>query len=158
MVHLKYNARFACSLLKVSKLEPFYIYTESRIQSPKSRVQSPVHVLAYTFFKKMHILIYIGRCVHHTHVIFLVSEKLALSSQNELQMLITGCHIGKPLWSTNMASPYKTFFKVAWKASTNNSKTSYRRDLRIGEVVYKFVSYNIPSSCLISLNGFEFIF
>ena len=25
-------------------------------------------------------------------------------------------------------------------------------------MVYKFVSYNIPSSCLISLNGFEFIF
>ena len=90
---------------------------ESRVQNPESRVQSPVHVLACVFFKKMHILIYIGRCVHHTHVIFLVSEKLALSSQNELQMfsLIPGRHIGKPLWSTNMASPYKTFFKLREK-------------------------------------------
>ena len=34
----------------------------------------------------------------------------------------------------------------------------YRTDLRIGEVIYEFVSYNIPSFWLISLNGFDFIF
>ena len=31
-------------------------------------------------------------------------------------------------------------FKVAWNSSTNNSKTMYRTDLRIGEVIYEFVS------------------
>ena len=87
---------------------------ESRVQNPESRVQSPVHVLAYVFFKKMHILIYIGICVHHTHVIFLVSVKLALSSQNELQMfsLITGRHIGKWLLRTKpFLSCVKSFNK-----------------------------------------------
>ena len=34
----------------------------------------------------------------------------------------------------------------------------YRTDLRISEVIYEFVSYNIPSFWLISLNGFDFIF
>ena len=48
-------------------------------------------------------------------------------------------------------------FEVAWNASTNNSQTSYRTDRRIGELVYKSVSYNNPSSCLFSLNGFKFI-
>ena len=48
-------------------------------------------------------------------------------------------------------------FEVAWNASTNNSQTSDRTDLRIGAVVYKSVSYNISSSCLFSLNGFKFI-
>ena len=34
----------------------------------------------------------------------------------------------------------------------------YGTDLRIGEVIFEFVSYNIPSFWLISLNGFDFIF
>ena len=34
----------------------------------------------------------------------------------------------------------------------------YRTDLRIGEVIYKRVSYNIQSFWLISLNGFDFVF
>ena len=42
--------------------------------------------------------------------------------------LITGRHIGGQLC------------KVAWNASTNNSETMYRTDLRIGEVVKRFVS------------------
>ena len=43
-------------------------------------------------------------------------------------------------------------------ASTKNSETMYRTDLSTGEVIYEFVSYNIPSFRLISLNSFDFIF
>lgn len=32
----------------------------------------------------------------------------------------------------------------------------YRTDLRIGEVIYEFVFYNMHSFWLISLNGFDF--
>ena len=34
----------------------------------------------------------------------------------------------------------------------------YRTDLSTGKVIYEFVSYNIPSFRLISLNSFDFIF
>ena len=44
--------------------------------------------------------------------------------------------------------------KVAGNASTNISETIYRTGLRIGEVIYKCVSYNIPSFWRISLKGF----
>ena len=33
----------------------------------------------------------------------------------------------------------------------------YHTELLIGEVIYKFFTYNIPSSWTLSLNGFEFI-
>ena len=48
--------------------------------------------------------------------------------------------------------------KIAKNASTNNSETIYHTHLRIGEVIYKCVSYNIPSFWLISLNGFNLVF
>ena len=54
-----------------------------------------------------------------------------------------------------MAAPYK-FQKGAWNASKNNSEKMYRTDLRIGEVIYEFVSHKVPSFWLISLNGFDF--
>ena len=40
----------------------------------------------------------------------------------------------------------------------NNSETMHRTGMRIGEVIYECVSYNIPSFWLISLNRFDFIF
>ena len=49
-------------------------------------------------------------------------------------------------------------YKVAWNAVTYNAETLQRTDLRIGEVIYEFVSYNVPSFWLISLNGFDLIF
>ena len=50
-----------------------------------------------------------------------------------------------------MAAPYKQC-KVASDGSTNNSETMQCADLRIGEVICEFVSYNIPSFWLFSLN------
>ena len=38
------------------------------------------------------------------------------------------------------------------------TQTMYGRDLRIGEVVKRFASYNVPSYWPFSLNDFEFIF
>ena len=48
-------------------------------------------------------------------------------------------------------------YKVAWNATTNIWETMYLTDLRIDEVIYKFVSYNIPRFWLISSNSFDFI-
>ena len=62
--------------------------------------------------------------------------------------LIPGRHIGGP----------RRLYKVALNASTNNSETMYLTDLRIGEVVKRFVSYNIPNSWPFSFNDPEFIF
>ena len=48
--------------------------------------------------------------------------------------------------------------KVAWNASTINSETMYRIDLRIGEVIYEFVAYNIPSFWRHFIELFRFYF
>ena len=89
--------------------------------------------------------------------VYLVSEKYAFSSQSELQKCSCYCwflaaillHNGG---CTNMAAPYK-----AWNVSKNNSETMHRTDLRIGEEISKFVSYNISSFWLFSFSRFNFI-
>ena len=88
---------------------------------------------------------YIRRCVH-AHVFYLMSEQWALSLQ-WLQMfsLITGRHIG---------GPHGVSIQVAWRLRQITQCT----DLRIGEVVKRFVSYNIPNSWPFSLIYFELIF
>ena len=92
---------------------------------------------------------YIRRYVH-TNVFYLMNKKQALSSQSKLQMfsLIPGRHIGGP----------RKLYTVALNASTNKSETMYLTDLRIGEVVKRFVSYSIPNSWPFSFNDSEFIF
>ena len=42
--------------------------------------------------------------------------------------------------------------------SIENSETMHRTDLRIGEVIYKCVSYNIPIFCFIERFRFSFFF
>ena len=49
-------------------------------------------------------------------------------------------------------------YKVAWNVSANNSETVCCTDLRLGEIIYVLVFYNISFSWLFSLNGLEFIF
>ena len=67
--------------------------------------------------------------------------------KSELQMflLISGGHIAVPKRYTNMASPYNV--------STNNSETMDHKDLRLGQIVYKLVFYNISFSWLLPLDG-----
>ena len=48
--------------------------------------------------------------------------------------------------------------QVAWNASTNNSETMYRTDLKFGEVEKRFDTYNFASSWPFSWNDFQFIF
>ena len=79
--------------------------------------------------------------------------------KNELQMvlLISGGHICVPKLYTNMASPYKALQKGAWNFSANNSETVGHEDLRLGQIVYILVFYNISFSWLLPLDGFQFI-
>ena len=72
-------------------------------------------------------------------------------------LLISGGHIGAPNRCTNMASPYKAL-QFAWNVSANNSETAGHKDLRLGQIFYILVFYNISFSWLLLLNGFQFIF
>ena len=79
--------------------------------------------------------------------------------KSELQMflLISGGHIGAPKRYTNMASHYKGLQSV-WNVSANNSETVGHKDLRLEQIVYTLVFYNISFSWLLPLDGFQLIF
>ena len=62
-------------------------------------------------------------------------------------------HGGTPIWRL-----HTELYKFPWSVSANNSRTLYRTDLRLGEVVYLLIFGNIWNSWLLLLNGFEFIF
>ena len=49
-------------------------------------------------------------------------------------------------------------YKGAWNVSANNSETVGHKDLRLGQIVYILVFYNISFSWLLPLDGFQFIF
>ena len=68
-------------------------------------------------------------------------------------LLISGGYIGAPKRYTNMASPYKGY-KGARNVSANNSETVVHKDLRLGQIVYTLVFYNISFSWLLPLDGF----
>ena len=53
---------------------------------------------------------------------------------------------------------YTKFYKAVWNVSANNSATVRHKDLRLGQIVYIIVFYNISLSWLLPLDGFEFIF
>ena len=87
---------------------------------------------------------YIMRRVY-THVFYLMSEKQAFSLQNDCYNVNVFLDYRPPYWWTTWCL-YTKLYKVASNVSANNSETMYRTDLRNGEVVKIFVSYNIPSS------------
>ena len=60
---------------------------------------------------------------------------------------------GAPIWCL-----HTKLFKGAWNVSANNSETVGHKDLRLGQIVYKLVFYNISFSWLLPLDGFQFIF
>ena len=60
---------------------------------------------------------------------------------------------GTPIWR-----PHTKLYKGAWDDSANNSETVGHKDMRLGQTVYKLVFYNISFSCLLPLDGFQFIF
>ena len=75
--------------------------------------------------------------------------------KSELQMflLISGGHIGAP-----KRCLHTKLYKGAWNVSANNSETVGHKDLRLGQIVYILVFYNISFSWLLPLDGFQFIF
>ena len=60
---------------------------------------------------------------------------------------------GAPIWRL-----HTKLYKGAWNVSANNSETVGHKDLRLGQIVYKLVFYNISFSWLLPLDGFQFIF
>ena len=46
----------------------------------------------------------------------------------------------------------------AWNVSANNSESLGHKDLGLGQIVVMLVFYNISFSCLLLLDGFQFIF
>ena len=83
------------------------------------------------------------------------SEKKSFYRQRVLQMflLISGGHIGAPIWRL-----HTKLYKGAWNVSANNSETVGHKDLRLGQIVYILVFYNISFSWLLPLDGFQFFF
>ena len=58
----------------------------------------------------------------------------------------------KPIWRL-----HTKLYKGAWHISANNSETVGHKDLRLGQIVFMLVFYNISFSWLLPLDGFQFI-
>ena len=67
-------------------------------------------------------------------------KKKSFYRQSELQMflLISGGHIGAPIWRL-----HTKLYKGVWNVSANNPETVGHKDLRLGQIVYKLVFYDI---------------
>ena len=84
-------------------------------------------------------------------------ESFYRKSKLQMFLLISGGHIGAPKRCTNMASHTK-IYKGAWNVSPNNSETTGHKDLRLGQIVYMLVFYNISFSWFLPLDSFQFNF
>ena len=60
---------------------------------------------------------------------------------------------GTPIWRL-----HTKLYKDGSNVSANNSETVGHKDLRLGQIVYILVFYNISFSWLLPLDGFQFIF
>ena len=60
---------------------------------------------------------------------------------------------GAPIWRL-----HTKLYKGAWNVLANNSETVVHKDLRLGQIVYILVFYNISFSWLLQLDGFQFVF
>ena len=59
---------------------------------------------------------------------------------------------GAPIWRL-----HTKLYKGVWNVSANNSETVGHKDLRLGQIVYILVFYNISFSWPLPLDGFQFI-
>ena len=64
-------------------------------------------------------------------------------------LLISGGYIGVPFWRL-----HTKLYKGARNVSANNLETVVHKDLRLAQIVYTLVFYNISFSWLLPLNGF----
>ena len=60
---------------------------------------------------------------------------------------------GAPIWRL-----HTKLYKGAWNISANNSETMGHKDLRLGQIVYILVFYNISFSWLLLLDSFQYNF
>ena len=60
---------------------------------------------------------------------------------------------GAPIWRL-----HTKLYKGAWNVSPNNSETTGHKDLRLGQIVYMLVFYNISFSWFLPLDSFQFNF
>ena len=60
---------------------------------------------------------------------------------------------GAPIWRL-----HTKLYKVAWNILANNSETVGHKDLRLGQIVYILVFYNISFSWLLLLDSFQYNF
>ena len=60
---------------------------------------------------------------------------------------------GAPIWRL-----HKKLYKGALNVSANNSEAVGNKNLRLGQIVYILVFYNISLSWLLPVDGFQFIF
>ena len=60
---------------------------------------------------------------------------------------------GAPIWRL-----HTKLYKGAWNISPNNSETMGHKDLRLGQIVYILVFYNISFSWLLLLDSFQYNF
>ena len=70
-------------------------------------------------------------------------------SEHQMFLLIFGGHIGRL---------HTKLYKGALNVSANNSETVGHKDLRLGQIVYMLVFYNISFSRLLPLDGFQLFF
>ena len=80
-------------------------------------------------------------------------ESFYRKSKLQMFLLISGGHIGAPIWRL-----HTKLYKGAWNVSPNNSETMGHKDLRLGQIVYILVFYNISFSWFLPLDGFPFNF
>ena len=59
---------------------------------------------------------------------------------------------GTPIWRL-----HTKLYKAAWNVSANNSETVSHKDLKLGQIVYILVFYNISFSWLLPLDSFQVI-
>ena len=65
---------------------------------------------------------------------------------------------GRPYWCTKTVHQYGVSIKSSSKVRATFWQINWgHKDLRLGKIVYKVVFYNISFSCLLPLDGFQFI-
>ena len=87
-------------------------------------------------------------------------KERAFNRKGELQMflLISGDHIGAANQCTNQCVSVQSSTKVRETFWQITQKLWFHKHLRLGQIVYKLVFYNISSSWLVPLNGFQLNF
>ena len=97
---------------------------------------------------------YIRRYVY-THVCQFSSEKKELLENCRCFYFSAAILVHQncsPIWRL-----HTKLYKGAWNVSANNSETVGHKDLKLGQIVYILVFYNISFSWLLPLDGFHFI-